>query len=121
MADVPLASLTAVKERNKEAWLALFADDAVVEDPVGPFEWDPEGVGQRGKAAISDFWDMFSARQQSFDFDIKHLVAIGKEAAVHVRLNMTYAGGAQGSVDAINLYRVNDEGKVESLRSFWTR
>ena len=38
---------------DKEAWLANFADDAIVEDPIGPSHFDPEGKGHRGKEAIA--------------------------------------------------------------------
>ena len=31
--------------RDKDAWLAVFADDAIVEDPIGPSHFDPEGKG----------------------------------------------------------------------------
>ena len=33
------------------------ADDAIVEDPIGPSNFDPEGKGHRGRDAISVFWD----------------------------------------------------------------
>ena len=42
---------------DKEAWLANFADDAIVEDPIGPSHFDPEGKGHRGKEAIAAFYD----------------------------------------------------------------
>ena len=42
------ASMAAVEAGDREAWLALFSDDAVVEDPVGPSMFDPEGTGHRG-------------------------------------------------------------------------
>ena len=45
-------------ENAKETWLALFADDAVIEDPIGPSPLDPEGRGHRGKEAIAAFWDL---------------------------------------------------------------
>src|SRR6185295_12299406 len=51
-------SREAAMARDKDAWLALFADNAVVEDPVGPSHFDPEGRGHRGKAAIARFFDM---------------------------------------------------------------
>src|ERR1700759_2855192 len=51
-------SRDAVGARDKEAWLAVFADDAIVEDPVGPSHFDPEGKGHRGKDAIARFYDM---------------------------------------------------------------
>lgn len=50
-------SRAAVERRDREAWLALWADDAVVEDPIGVSPLDPEGHGHRGKEAIGRFWD----------------------------------------------------------------
>ena len=42
------ASMAAVEAGDREGWLALFDDDAVVEDPIGPSDFDPEGNGHRG-------------------------------------------------------------------------
>ena len=46
-------SREAVIARDKEAWLAVFTDDAIVEDPIGPSALDPDGKGHRGRDAIS--------------------------------------------------------------------
>ncbi len=35
----------------------VFADDAIVEDPIGPSVFASEGVGHRGRGAIAAFWD----------------------------------------------------------------
>ena len=43
--------------KNRDAWLALFAEDAVVQDPVGKSPLDPTGEGHRGKEAIAAFFD----------------------------------------------------------------
>ena len=37
--------MAAVAAGDRSAWLALFADNAVVEDPIGPSMFDPEGAG----------------------------------------------------------------------------
>ena len=50
-------SIKYASEGNKDAWLALYTDDAVVCDPVGKSPMDPSGEGHRGKAAIEAFWD----------------------------------------------------------------
>ena len=50
-------SMEAVHKKDKQAWLDNFADDAVVEDPIGVSALDPTGKGQRGKEAIERFWD----------------------------------------------------------------
>lgn len=55
---------------DKDAWLALFADDAIVEDPIGPSHFDPEGRGHRGKEAIARFFDMaIGPSELEFHFD----------------------------------------------------
>ena len=62
-------SREAAVARDKEAWLAVFADDAVVEDPIGPSHFDPEGKGHRGKEAIAKFYDMAIAPSElTFNF-----------------------------------------------------
>ena len=38
-----------------EGWLALFADDAIVQDPYGPSPMDPSGKGRVGKEEIEKF------------------------------------------------------------------
>jgi steroid delta-isomerase len=43
---------------NKAQWLEVFADDAVVQDPVGPSPFDPDGNGFKGKQRIAEFWDL---------------------------------------------------------------
>lgn len=117
--DLPRTSLSAVKAGDRESWLALFADDAVVEDPVGPYEWDPEGKGQQGKAAIAAFYDMFSAFQQSFDFEIHHQEPRGNEVAVFVTMYVTMKDGTTVPNKAINIYKQAPDGRIQSLRSFW--
>ena len=47
------ASMAAVTAGDRAAWLALFAADAVVEDPIGPSMFDPDGAGHRGADGIA--------------------------------------------------------------------
>jgi hypothetical protein len=47
-------SREAAMARDKEAWLALFADDAIVEDPIGPSHFDPEGE----IIALRAYWEL---------------------------------------------------------------
>ncbi len=118
-AALPVASMSAVKARDKATWLALFEPDAVVQDPVGPCDWDPTGDGQRGIEAISAFWDMFMTFQKSFDFEVHFMAVRAGEVAAHVTMTMTYTDGTVNPLKAINLYKASPNGKIALLRSFW--
>jgi len=56
--DAAKQSMVLTEAGDRDGWLALFADDAVVEDPVGPSAFDPEAKGHRGKEAITAFYDL---------------------------------------------------------------
>lgn len=117
--DIPETSMGRVKAGDRAGWLLLFADDAIVEDPVGGHTWDPEGKGQRGKEAIGAFYDMFSSFQSAFDFEVHERFVCGSEVAVLVSMHITMKDGNKHTTKAINIYKINAAGKVQSLRSFW--
>jgi ketosteroid isomerase-like protein len=111
-------SMDAVHRKDKEAWLANFAEDAVVEDPIGASPLDPDGKGHRGATAIAAFWDKQIAPSRIL-FNIEHSYASGPEVANVGTITIVLPGGAVGQVDGVFTYRVNDEGKVTALRAFW--
>jgi len=111
-------SMDAVHKKDKEAWVANFADDGVVEDPIGPSMFDPDGKGHRGKAAIAAFWDKLIAPNRVF-FDIRESYACGSECANVGTVNTVMPNGAAMVVNGVFTYRVNDAGKVVALRAFW--
>lgn len=117
---IPFLSMSAVKDRDKTRWLALYEEDAVVEDPVGGFElWDPTGEGQRGHQAISRFYDTFCAMQESLDFEVVYHVPCGDEVACFVKLTIVMKDGSINHQQMITLYRISPRGKIASLRAFW--
>jgi hypothetical protein len=113
-----LASQTAVRSRDKEAWLDLFAADGIVEDPVGPSGFDPEGKGHRGRDAIAAFWDKVIAQTESIEFLFNDSFACGKEVAFTGTIR-SKLGGHQIDADGVYTYRVDDSGKITALRAFW--
>ena len=118
--DASLRSMEAVEAGDRAAWLALFADDAVVEDPVGPSPFDPEGHGHRGTEAIAAFYDNVVGPNESVTFQIERSYAAGNEVANVGTITTTLAGGAgQVHTDLVINYRVDDAGRVTALRAFW--
>ena len=51
------SSWRCVQAHDREGWLALMADDVVVEDPIGTSVTNPDGTGVRGKEAVAQFYD----------------------------------------------------------------
>jgi ketosteroid isomerase-like protein len=116
--DASLASMRAVEAGDKVAWLALFADDAVVEDPIGVSPMDPTGEGHRGKAAIEAFYDnVIGPNEVSFVIERSH--AAGNEVA-NVGTITTIMGDSTVHTDLVATYRVDDDGKVAALRAYWS-
>ncbi|MGB5794936.1 MAG: nuclear transport factor 2 family protein [Mycolicibacter algericus] len=111
-------SRDAVSARDKEAWLSVFADDAIVEDPIGPSPFDPDGKGHRGRDAISAFWDKAIAPTDKIEFNFVDSFACGNEEA-NIGSIVTTMAGHQITTDGVFTYRVNDEGKLIALRAFW--
>jgi ketosteroid isomerase-like protein len=111
-------SMEAVHKKDKQAWLDNFADDAVVEDPIGVSALDPTGKGQRGKEAIAKFWDAQIGPNKVM-FNIRESFAAGDEVANVGTITVVMAGGLTTLVDGVFTYRVNAVGKLASLRAYW--
>jgi steroid delta-isomerase len=111
-------SMEAVHRKDKQAWLDNFADDAVVEDPIGGSVLDPKGEGQRGKAAIGKFWDA-QIEPNRVIFNIRESYAAGNEVANVGTITVIMSGGLTTLVDGVFTYRVNAAGKLLSLRAYW--
>ncbi|WP_127781907.1 nuclear transport factor 2 family protein [Rhodococcus sp. X156] len=112
-------SMDAVGRRAKDEWVALFAEDAVIEDPVGPSHFSPDGSGQRGKQAIADFWDASVGTAQKVAFTIADSFACGDEVANVGVITTTVDENVQVDAEGVFIYRVNAEGLIVSLRAFW--
>jgi steroid Delta-isomerase len=112
-------SMAAVEAGDRAAWLALFADDAVVEDPVGPSAFDPEGRGHRGPEAIAAFYDNVIGANESITFDIRQSFLCGDEVANVGTIRIAFGGGAAVEVDGVYTYRRDPQGKLAWIRAFW--
>lgn len=104
--------------KNREGWLALFADDAVVMDPVGISPLDPVGMGHQGKEAIAAFYDLIIANSD-MDFVISSSIPAGDECANKVDLTNKLPGGIEVVTEMIVVYTANDEGKITRLKAYW--
>jgi steroid Delta-isomerase len=113
-------SQAAVAAKDRSAWLALFADDAVVQDPIGPSPLDPGGAGHHGAAAIAAFYDTVIATAERITFEIESSYLCGDEVADVGVIRTVLPGGRQAAVvRGVYTYRSNGDGKLAALRAFW--
>jgi steroid Delta-isomerase len=118
--ELGLRSRAAVKARDRDGWLDLFAEDGFVQDPIGPSPFDPEAKGHHGKEAIAAFYDNVIASSEAIDFEIEQSYLCGDEVADVGIIRTTLAGGKhQAVVRGVYTYRSNGAGKLASLRAFW--
>lgn len=104
------AYLSALAARDLDAILALYADDATVEDPVGS---DPI----QGQAALREFYEraLVVTLQPERVGTVK---VSGREAAFQFHLTMP---DLRRRFDIIEVMRFGEDGKIVSMRAFWGR
>jgi steroid Delta-isomerase len=112
-------SMDAVCRGAKQEWLALFAPDAIVEDPIGPSPLDPTGNGHHGLDAIAGFWDKTIAAAERFEFTIDDSFAAGDEVANVGTISAFLPGGMRVDTEGVFTYRVGPDGLIRALRAFW--
>jgi ketosteroid isomerase-like protein len=115
-----MRSVELVQAGARDAWLDLFAEDAVLEDPVGISPFDPTGKGHRGRAAIAAFYDRIIAPAGRMEPVISASYPCGEECANVVTARFKQADGSYAETRMVVIYKANAAGdKLVSLRAFW--
>ena len=116
---VARASWAAVQSHDKQAWLDLMADDVCIEDPIGAGPTNPTGHGIRGKTEVGAFYDKHIANS-NIVIVTHESHSVGNEAAHVMELTTTLENGVVTKLRSIFTYRLNDAGKLASMRGYWT-
>ncbi|MEO6467691.1 MAG: nuclear transport factor 2 family protein [Acidimicrobiia bacterium] len=103
--------IDAYVQNNKAAFLALWAPDGVLEDPVGT----PAHVG---KDALGAFWDGARELADRIILKLDRAVIAGGEAAVTIEIN-AHMGEGGLAMPAVDIMRFNDDGLLTSVRAYW--
>lgn len=97
---------------DKSSWLALFADDIEYEDPPGT-------VASRGVEVMSSHaWDGAFTAVKRWILEPVKIIECGREAQVYMR-NHGSVDGLPVCVESIELWRVDETGRVDLIRAFW--
>jgi steroid delta-isomerase len=109
-----------VQTHDKEGWLALMADDIVIEDPIGPSVTNPDGNGVRGKDAAAAFYDSnIAANNLRITCEETFPSSSPNEIAHILVLRSRFENGFTSTVRGIFTYRVDDAGLLTNLRGYW--
>jgi len=108
--EVARTSPVAVGAHDKERWIALFAEDYAIEDPVG-------SRPVRG-AAISDFWDCFIA-PNDIRFDVHHEFVAGNVVVRDVTISTTMQTGVTVTTPAHLHYTVGADLRIRRMAAHW--
>lgn len=111
-------SIANTQAGDKAEWLALFADDAEVFDPVGPSNHDPEGRGFIGKTRIAEFWDLMIAPADLLLVSHKR-IACGEYICAANVTSASRVGDLKVATEMMVIYEVNEAGLIISLRAHW--
>lgn len=116
-----MRSYSAVAKGDLAEWLTVYAEDCVLEDPVGRSMFDTEGTGHHGHAGISAFWEQAIAPIGTFAFEINDSFANpdGNTCANVGRIRTSFPDGSHTTTELVMVYVVDDAGRVRSMKAFW--
>lgn len=105
--------MAAVERGDRDRWLATFAQDAHVEDPVAHV------APMDGREALARFWDTVIAALPGIRFDVTRAWEAGDEAMLLAEVTVTTPADTEVRYDGAFNYRIDPEGRIASLRAFW--
>jgi len=97
---------------DKDAFLANFADDAWIEDPVGT-------PRREGKASIGEFWDQNQAMADSVELRRTGPVRVVAGEAAFPMQARPVIGGTTFCIHIIDVMTFDDSGRITTMRAFW--
>ena len=114
------ASWRCVQTGDREGWLALMADDVVIEDPIGKSVTNPDGEGVQGKEAVGAFFDNNIAKNQLTITCEETFPSSSPDEVAHILvLHSKFEGGVTSEVRGVFTYRVNEAGLIANMRGYW--
>ena len=119
--QMSLRSRECLNTKDKARWLAMWAEDGIIEDPIGPTVLDPEGTGHSTPEAREAFYDRNIANAD-IEYIIHDTYTAHLECANIVTLNVLMNIGDKRysqRVDGVFCYSCNEEGKLTALRGYW--
>lgn len=104
--------IAALEAGDLDAVMALYADNATVEDPVGG------GTVHDGAAAVREFYATVVAMK--IDGKVLETRVCGNELLFNFEITTHFDAENSATINVWDHMVHDDEGKVTSMRAFWT-
>ena len=102
----------AIRAMDADAFANTFAEDGTTFDPVG-------APGITGRAAIREFLQSICKNFKSVGLTEDSVFVAGNGAAVKWTGKGTSANGKEVSFEGIDVFEVNQDGKIQTVRAYW--
>lgn len=102
----------AIREKNQNAWVNTFAEDAISYDPVGapPIE---------GHQRLGEFFQSITAAFNEVGLTEDNVFIAGNQAAVKWTGTGVSKQGNKVRFEGIDVFSVNEAGKIQTLHGYW--
>ena len=102
-----------LSSHDREGWLALWADDTILEDPVGVDIY-------RGLDALRDtFWKLVDDLTPMKIWLDRDVIVCGNEAMALLHGVVTHEGALRKVGPIVDHFVFQEDGKIKSMRAFW--
>ena len=117
MSTEEIASLVAIYFDNMAAmnaigWLEIFAEDAVIHDPVG----DPPRFVHKDSHQLFKILSNFFKKMELSKDDI---LFVKNGAAVKWTMQVITKSDRHATSEGISIFEINDVGKIQKVSSYW--
>jgi steroid delta-isomerase len=99
-----------VSKGDVDAIVALYADDATIEDPIG-------SELKRGRDAVREF---YAASAGTIAMRCTGPVRVAGNEAATPMVVLIGPEGQQQALDIISIMRFDDDGRIASMRAYWS-
>ncbi len=106
------AYVDAWRAGDRAAWLALWADDAELIDPVGA----PANVGSEAIAAV---WDRVTGLGMTMVPVVERIAVCGDEAVLVFTMNSLMPGFGGMASEIVDVFEFDADGRFQRMRAYW--
>jgi steroid delta-isomerase len=96
--------------RDRDAFLACFADNATYMDPVPSLNVGSEAIGA--------FWDNLTQTYEKLEPEVHAMHICGDQAAVVLTMSARKGDGGS-AIDGVDIIEFGADGRIASLKAYW--